>query len=162
MYVCAGVRVLPEEPFFSAICKYPTNELGTVWNRCVPRFERIGLPLVRNWVLQLTQFFRTLAENLPRPRVDGRAHARLNFLHVNLGCGLDAGMPQDLLRVLHRPVPLHVSAQRAAHHLKGHEFPWNIYFVGDGMDSPFEEVPSLTRHDFSAVPRSMSEIGSGC
>jgi hypothetical protein len=105
---------------------------------------------VRNWVLQLTQFFRTLAENLPRPRVDGRAHARLNFLHVNLGCGLDAGMPQDLLGVLHRPVPLHGSAQRTAHHLKGHAFPWNTRLVGDGMDSPFEQVPSLTRHHFSA------------
>jgi len=43
-------------------------------------------------------------------------------VHVNLGCGLDTCVPQDLLHVLHRPVPEHVGAQRAAHHLKGHEF----------------------------------------
>jgi hypothetical protein len=54
--------VLPEEPFFSASCKYPAIELGTVWNRCVPRVERIGFSLVRNRVLQATQFSRTLAE----------------------------------------------------------------------------------------------------
>jgi len=73
-----------------------------------------------------------LAENFPRPRVDGQAHARRNFLHVNLGGGLDARVPQDLLRVLHRPVPLHVGAQRAAHHLKGHEFFRNAQLLGMG------------------------------
>jgi hypothetical protein len=30
--------------------KYRADELGTVWNRRVPRFERIGFPLRRNRV----------------------------------------------------------------------------------------------------------------
>jgi len=46
-----------------------------------------------NRVFQLLQITCGLAENCPRAWVDGRAHAGLDFLHLNLGCGLDAGVP---------------------------------------------------------------------
>jgi len=42
--------------------------------------------------------------------------------------------------------------------LKGHEFPGNTQLVGEGMDSPFEEVPSVTWHHFS-LPYATTEGG---
>jgi hypothetical protein len=58
---------------------------------------------VRNRIPQLIQFILTQAENRPRVRVDSRAHAGLDFLHVNLGCGLDAGV--QMPEIASNPAP---------------------------------------------------------
>src|SRR6185437_7477129 len=87
-----------------------------------------------------------VAEHRRCARVHGSENALFDGLNINVARGLDARVPQHALRVLKRPVLLHVRSQSAAHHLEGNEPIRDAQLPGYWTDAPPEEVLPPARH----------------
>ena len=95
-YVCTGIRVLPEEPFFCLI------------------YGRLRFSLLCKIVQNSRRFSVRWAfakfEDRVCTRVDGLAHTLRNLIHVDFCGRFDVLVTQDGLRVFHRSMLLQFSS----------------------------------------------------
>src|ERR1700733_5616611 len=114
--------------FVGSIPTAPTIESGTYKHlffrlrRTSPNcFRTPRTPKIPSFQAQCTNWRRPAFEHRIGARIDRLQDTLFDHLHIHVPGRLDTRVAQHALRVLERSVLLHVSSQRAPHHLKSNE-----------------------------------------